>query len=63
MGKPGIIFLQETKCSKFELKVIEGKGWCGSKAIAVDAKGAVGGIRILWNPREMALESRRDGPI
>ena len=53
--KPGIIFLQETKCSEDELKVIGEKVWRGSEAIVVDAKGVAGGIGILWNPREVAL--------
>ena len=55
LDNPGIIFLQETKCSEAELKIIGGKVWRGSEAIAVDAKGATGGIGILWNPRDVSL--------
>ena len=51
----GIMFLQETKYSEAELKIIGGKVWRGSEAIAVDAKGAARGIGILWNPREVSL--------
>ena len=40
MEKPGIIFLQKTKFSEVELKIIGRKVWRGSEAIAVDAKGA-----------------------
>ena len=47
LDNPGIMFLQETKCSEVELKIIGGNVWRGSEAIAVDAKGVVGGIRIL----------------
>ena len=50
-----IIFLQEIKCSKEELKIIGGNVWRGSEAIAVDAKGVARGIGILWNPREVSL--------
>ena len=49
------MFLQETKYSEAELKIIGGKVWRGSEAIAMDAKGAAGGIGILWNPREVSL--------
>ena len=55
LENPGIIFLQETKCSEPELKIIGGKVWRGSEAIAMDAKGAARGIGILWNPREVPL--------
>ena len=53
--KLGIIFLQETKCSEDELKIIGEKVWRGSEAIVVDAKGVTREIRILWNPREVSL--------
>ena len=39
MEKPSIIFLQETKCSEVELKIIGVKVWRGSEAIVVDVKG------------------------
>ena len=55
MEKPGVIFLQETKCSKIELQSIGGKVWKGCEAIAVDANKVVGGIGILWNPKEVSL--------
>ena len=55
MEKLGVIFLQETKCSKIELKIIGGKVWKGCEAIAVDANKVVGGIGILWNPKEVSL--------
>ena len=53
--KLGIIFLQETKCSEDELKIIGEKVWRGNEAIVVDAKGMTREIRILWNPREVFL--------
>ena len=55
MEKLGIIFLEETKCSKAELKVIGGKVWRGSEATVVDEKGEERGIGILWNPREVVV--------
>ena len=55
LEKLGVIFLQETKCSKIELKSIGGKVWKGCEAIAVDANKVVGGIGILWNPKEVSL--------
>ena len=51
MEKLGIIFLQETKCSKFELKVIGEKFGHRSEAMDANAKGVVGEIGILWNPK------------
>ena len=47
MDNPSIMFLQETKCSEEEFKIIEGKVWRGSEVVVVDAKGAAGGIGIL----------------
>ena len=29
--------------------------WKGSESVAVDARGAAGGLGILWNPREVHL--------
>ena len=55
LDNPGIMFLQETKCSEKELNIIGEKFWRESEAVAVDAKGAAGGIGILWNPREVSL--------
>ena len=53
--KLGIIFLQETKCSEDELKIIGEKVWRGCEAIVVDAKGVTREIGILWNSREVSL--------
>ena len=38
--KNGIIFLQETKCSEYELRIIVGKFWRGCEIVVVDANGA-----------------------
>ena len=48
--KSGIIFLQETKCSGEELASIAQKVWKGCESVAVDARGAAGGLGTLWNP-------------
>ena len=39
LDNTGIIFLQETKCSEEELKIIGGNVWRGSEAVEVDTKG------------------------
>ena len=51
LEKPGVVFLQEKKCSKTDLKSIGGKAWKGSEIVAVDAIKAAEGIGILWNPK------------
>ena len=53
--KSGIIFLQETKCSGEELASIARKVWKGCESVAVDARGAAGGLGILWKLREVHL--------
>ena len=55
MEKPGVVFLQETKCLESDLRSIGGKTWKGCEVVAVDAIKVVGGIGILWNPREVHL--------
>ena len=45
------------KFSEDELKVIVGKIWRGSEVMVFDAKGVIGGIGIMWNPREVALSN------
>ena len=58
--KLGIIFLQETKCSGEDLANIAQKVWKGCESIAIDAKGAVGGLGILWNPHVVTLSGFLD---
>ena len=53
--KSGIIFLQKTKCLGEELASIAQKVWKGCESIAVNARGAAGGMGILWNPRVVLL--------
>ena len=53
--KSGIVFLQETKCLGEELASIAKKVWKGFESIAIDARGATGGMGILWNPQEVHL--------
>ena len=53
--KSGIIFLREIKCSGEELASIAQKVWKGCESVAVDARGVVGGLGILWNPHVVLL--------
>ena len=53
--KSGIVFLQETKFSGEELLSITQKVWKGWESVAIDARGAAGGLGILWNPRKVHL--------
>ena len=55
LEKTRVIFLQETKCSETDLKSIGGKVRKGCETVAVDAKMTVGGIGMLWNPKEVFL--------
>ena len=50
-----IVFLQETKCSEADLKAIGKKVWHTNEVVAIDSRGATGGIGIIWNPRKVAL--------
>ena len=54
--KLGIIFLQETKCSEDEIKVIGEKILQGSELIVVDAKGVARGNQDI-------IEPKRGGPL
>ena len=38
------------RISEYSLKV-----WKGCESIAIDARGAAGGLGILWNPRVVTL--------
>ena len=49
------VFLQETKCSGEELASIAQKVWKGYESVVVDARGAAGGLGILWNPHVVLL--------
>lgn len=49
--QPGIIFLQETKCTWEDLKKIARKSWPRCQTVANDAIGSAGGVGILWNPQ------------
>ena len=50
-----MVFLQETKCSESDLRTIGGKASKGCEVVVVGAIKTVGGIGILWNPREVHL--------
>ena len=52
---PDILLIQETKLEdKLFLKISKNL-WPRSEARAISARGASGGIRILWNPNKYAL--------
>ena len=53
--KPSILFLQETKCSIEDLAKLFTIICKGSQSMAIDAKGALGGIAIIWNPMQVSL--------
>ena len=59
--KPGILFLQETKCSFETMQKIGQKIWKGSKVMALDTDSSKGRMTILWKPREVDLLERRAG--
>ncbi|KAK2646987.1 hypothetical protein Ddye_022182 [Dipteronia dyeriana] len=48
--KPTIVFLQETKLSNYDDRVIKAIGGSAlNRGIGVDAEGALGGLLSLWN--------------
>ena len=55
--KLAIVFLQETKCSGEDLKNYSKFFRKGAETMALDANGAVGGIRILWDPNLISLSN------
>lgn len=56
---PQILFLQETKCNSTTLDQILAKAWPGSKEEAVEARGASGGLAIVWDDRAITLTNIR----
>lgn len=55
--KPQIFFMQETKCNSTTLDQTLIKAWPGSKAVAVDALGASGGLATAWDERAITLNN------
>ena len=55
--KPAIVFLQETKCSGEDLRNYNKLFWKGVETMSLDAKGAIGGIGILWNPNLVSISN------
>jgi len=47
--------LQETKCAGTEAETIFQHIWRGCDFVLTDASGALGGLTILWNPRNTTL--------
>lgn len=47
--------MQETKCNSTSLDQILAKAWLGSKAVAVDASRASGGLAIVWDELAITL--------
>ena len=45
-----VLFIQETKCSDDLASKLMSRIWKDSRMIAIDARGASGGISITWNP-------------
>ena len=61
--KYGIFFQQETKCTGEELSSIAWKVWKGCESVAIDSRGAVGGLVILWNSWEVNLSYFLETPF
>lgn len=55
MERPTILFVQETKCSSEELKILGRRFWKGARVVEIDVAGAVGGLGMLWNPNMVSL--------
>eukprot|EP00253_Pinus_taeda_P014111 PITA_14111 len=55
--RPNILFVQETKCNMKFLEKIAVKVWPGGQFSAVDARGASGGLAILWDSRIIQLNN------
>eukprot|EP00253_Pinus_taeda_P025653 PITA_25653 len=55
--KPNILFMQETKCNMTFLAKIAKKVWPRGKISTVDARGASGGLAILWDSRILQLSN------
>jgi hypothetical protein len=53
--KHSVIMIQETKCSNNTLETLMAHLWKGSKVASIDAVGASGGLKIIWNPFEVTL--------
>jgi exonuclease III len=54
--QPDILLLQETKCAGEEASQILKKCWKQANLVEVDAKGAAGGLVVLWNPATVLME-------
>jgi exonuclease III len=54
--QPDILLLQETKCAGEEASQILQKCWKQANLVEVDAKGAAGGLVVLWNPATVLME-------
>jgi hypothetical protein len=59
MGKPGLCFLQEAKCSIEGMKSFSQKIWKGG-AHVYSSRGFSGGLAILWDSQKIKLESEED---
>eukprot|EP00253_Pinus_taeda_P021378 PITA_21378 len=55
--KPNILFVQETKCNMTFLAKIVVKVWPGGQISTADARGASGGLAILWDSRIIQLNN------
>ena len=55
--RPIVIFIQETKCSSESATKLMSLVWKYCLNIAIDARGASGGISISWNPLLVTLNN------
>jgi exonuclease III len=54
--QPDILLLQETKCVGEEASFTLQKCWKQANHVEFDAKGATGGLKMLWNPATVLLD-------
>jgi hypothetical protein len=55
--QPDILLLQETKCAGEEAHSTLQKCWKQAQHVEVYARGAVGGLAMLWNPTTVPLDN------
>jgi len=55
MEKPGIFFIQETKCTTEKLLEISRKSWKKYQYLYIDSQNIAGGILTLWVSQKVNL--------
>jgi exonuclease III len=55
--QPDILLLQEMKCAGVEAHTTLQRCWTQAQHVEVDARGAAGGLAMLWNPTTVLLDN------